>query len=979
MEDPAPERTAGIAFGRFYVVPHRREVFADGRPIALGGRAFDVLMALIEARGALVTKDALMARVWPGRVIEDNSLAAQIAALRAAFATEPALIRTVSGRGYQLTGDIRAMPASSNASVDASAAQPAPVLPPTNAPELVSEMIGREVEIDEVLRVAHAHRLVTLTGAGGIGKTTLALALARQLRPHFADGVWLVEFSALADPELVPATVAAAVRLELNAGDVSAQRVAQALAGRRLLLVLDTCEHVITAAATLVEAILETSSAPHVIATSREALRARGEWVYPVQPLAAPAGNVAPDEDPLRYGAVRLFVERGRAAEPHFAPDRRLMTVIGAICRRLDGIPLMIELAAARAAALGIEALAARLDDRFRLLTSGRRAAVPRHQALRATLDWSYELLAESERMILRRIAVLAGPFSLEASAAVAASPELSMPDVIEGLLGLVAKSLVMTWGEGAVKRYRLLDTTRAYAFDKLAERGEQAAVARLHAEFYLDVFERAEAEWERRPAVEWLTEYGFRLENLRAALDWAFSSSGDASLGIILTVAAVPLWTQLSLMQECRQRIEQALASLASLATRDTRHEMQLQSALGAACLLTGGTTPEAEKAWQRALEIAENLGDVDYQLRGLHGLYAYRLTKGEYREALVLAKRFHSVALSGADTAAAAVMGDMWIGVVLHMLGDQASARPLFEHALGSTSAIYDRWHLLTFQLDQRVATHCFLARTLWLQGAPDQAMRTVRAGVELAQAIRHPVSLVYALIQAACPVALFTGDIEAADRAVTMLLDLSNRHTMAGWNVWGQCYQGVLLAKQGDVATASQLLRTALGHLSEGGFHNFFDYTFLTAELASALGRAGEAAQGFVAIDAALAQSERIEQGWCTAELLRIKGELLLLQAEERTTAAAEQNFRRALDCAHRQGTLSWELRAATSLARLLRDQGCSADAAALLQPVYANFTEGFDTADLKAAKALLDALADPHHPHGTVRNRDSNIYH
>jgi predicted ATPase len=203
------------------------------------------------------------------------------------------------------------------------------------------------------------------------------------------------------------------------------------------------------------------------------------------------------------------------------------MAMIAAICRRLDGIPLAIELAAARASALGIEALAARLGDRFRLLIGGRRTALPRHQALRATLDWSYELLAEPERVLLRRLAIFAGPFSLEAAAAVAASPELSVPDVIEGLLGLVAKSLVVAEGEGAVARYRLLDTTRAYALEKLEKCGECERLSHHYAEYYRHLFERAEVEWETRPTVEWLDDYGWCVDTLRAALDWAFSPGG--------------------------------------------------------------------------------------------------------------------------------------------------------------------------------------------------------------------------------------------------------------------------------------------------------------------------------------------------------------------------------------------------------------------------------------------------------------------
>jgi predicted ATPase len=336
--------------------------------------------------------------------------------------------------------------------------------------------------------------------------------------------------------------------------------VAQALADRPLLLVLDTCEHVIAAAAGMVEALLHASSAAHVIATSRESLKAEGEWIYAVPPLAVPA---AEGDDFWRYGAVWLFVLRSRASGAHVSEESHVAAFIATICRRLDGIPLAIELAAARVARLGVEALAARLDDRFQLLTGGRRTALPRHQTLRATLDWSYELLSEPERVILRRLAIFAGAFRLEAVSAVVANPELPQSEVVEGLANLAAKSLVAAEVDGRVARYRLLDTTLAYAVEKLDESGERERIARCHAGYYRDVFERAEAEWETRPTAEWAADYGPHIDDVRAALDWVFSPGGDASIGVGLTAAAVPLWMHLSLLDECRSRAEQALASL--------------------------------------------------------------------------------------------------------------------------------------------------------------------------------------------------------------------------------------------------------------------------------------------------------------------------------------------------------------------------------------------------------------------------------
>ncbi len=417
------------------------------------------------------------------------------------------------------------------------------------------------------------------------------------------------------------------------------QSVARGLAGRRLLLVLDTCEHVIEIAASMAEAALGAGSELRILATSRESLNAEGEWVYPVSPLAVPTADEQGDF--CEYGAVRLFLERARAADPRFAPDRSLIELLAVICRRLDGIPLAIELAAARASALGVEGLAARLDDRFRLLTGGKRTALPRHQTLRATLDWSYELLTEPERVTLRRLAVFAGHFSLQASIAVAAEPETELGPVVESHAGLVAKSLVTTEGDGAIARYRLLDTTRAYAFEKLAESGEREPLARRHAEYCRDVFERAELEWESRPSAEWLADYAWRIDDVRAALDWAFSPGGNASIGVALTAAAVPLWMHLSLLDDHRSQVEQALAALSAGGFDDPRREMKLLMALMVTMIWAGSAAPGLGKATARTFAIAESLGDTDYQLRSLRSLWLFHTYSGQHRVAVSIPRQ--------------------------------------------------------------------------------------------------------------------------------------------------------------------------------------------------------------------------------------------------------------------------------------------------------------------------------------------------
>jgi predicted ATPase len=499
---------------------------------------------------------------------------------------------------------------------------------------------------------------------------------------------------------------------------------------------------------------------------------------------------------------------------------------------------------------------------------------------------------------------------------------------------------------------YRLHETTRAYALEKLSESGELGDVARRHADYYRDLLERAEAEAETLPAPAWLAVYGHQIGQVRAALDWAFSPTGFAELGVALTVAAVPLWVHLSLIEECRSRVERALSSPAE--SRDARRNMQLYAALGAVLFLMKGSSPEMLAAFTSAFEIAERLDDADYHMRALWGLFGDCITSGRYRAALAVTERFCTHASNSTDPADQAI-GDRLLGVALLFLGDLEGARRHIEHMLGRYVA--RRSDIIRFQFDQRSLARSYYSLILWLQGFAEQAMRSIECNLVDSRASDHPVSLANALVQSACPVALLVGDLTLAECYVKALMDLSARHTLRRWDAIGRCFEGVLLIKRGDIGGGLELLRTAFAHLPQNAL-SLLNALF-PVEIADALGRDGKAAEGLLVIDEVLARCERSEEHWCVAEFLRIKGELILRKGAPHAATAAEEHFLRSVDWARRHRALSWELRTSTSLARLQRDQGRIAEARRLLQSVYDRFSEGFETADLKTAKAQLDS--------------------
>jgi predicted ATPase/DNA-binding winged helix-turn-helix (wHTH) protein len=467
----------------------RCELRVRGDSVPLGSRAFQIFAVLVQSAGKLVTKDELMARVWPGGIVEENTLEVHISAVRKALGPDRGTLRTSFGRGYRLVGDwtIR----KEGTPVDPVALDPTRMrLQPflTNVPAAASEVIGRTAAMQQLEEFLSTYRAITLTGPGGIGKTTLALEVARSLFPTLNGDCWLVDLVSLSDPGLVPSMVAGVLGLRLGGDEISRESVARAIGAKNLLLVLDNCEHLIDAAARLAETVLRLCPATSIVATSREVLRIDGEHVYRVPPLDVPSPHQEESDIVLGHSAVQLFIARTRELNLGFSPHRENLRAIATICRRLDGIPLAIEFAAARAAVLGPELVLSRLDQRFGLLIGGRRTALPRHQTLRATFDWSYELLSEPERCLLRRLGIFTAGFTLEAVNAVMSDQGHAASVVLEQIANLVAKSLVTLDGSAPGGRWGLLETIRAYALELLAESGETEQVARSSTEFRRDV-----------------------------------------------------------------------------------------------------------------------------------------------------------------------------------------------------------------------------------------------------------------------------------------------------------------------------------------------------------------------------------------------------------------------------------------------------------------------------------------------------------
>lgn len=765
----APRPAPGYCFDRYELRPAERALLADGAPVRLGGRAFDLLVALFERRERVVGKNELMAIVWPNLVVEENNLQAQIVALRKLMG--PDAIATVPGRGYRLTLAVHPLEAppvsAAPAGPPASVADAAGAAPPDrhNLPRSVESLIGRERDMGQLQALVAQHRLVTVAGPGGVGKSRLVIDGAWAFVDVFPDGVWLVELAALADPALVAAAITAALGIAVAPSADALWALTRQLGDRRLLMVLDNCEHVIDAVASVLQAVLCAAPRVHALVSSQELIGIDGEHVLRLPSLSVPTEPNPSAEAALGAGAVKLFVARARAADPAFEFDDRAAPVVAAICRRLDGIPLALEMAAARLPLLGVEGLAAHLDERFRVLTAGKRTALPRHRTLHATLDWSYGNLSPREQAVFRRLGVFAGLFSLAAAATVAVDVDQQQFDVIESLAGLCDKSLVATDSSAGEVRYRLLETARAYALERLADTNETAEVTARHAGFYRRFFEACFDDWTLLSDAAFRARYSEQIDNLRFAIGSAFAR-GDGDAAIALVGSAAQVWVSLSLYAEADALLQRAVACLTP--ATPAALEADLWSAVA---LLNGQRSQQTTiRAARRAADLYRGLGN------------------------------------------------SLRLGCALHWLG---SAHVYFERDQEAEPVLLEARPLLMCTGRPRLLalSHNAFATLYGGQGRLDEAIRELQAALDLRRAAGAEGAAIQTLGNLANQV-WAQGDL---DRAIGLALDVLERHRLspftdrlsrvyASGNLFG------MLVEQGKLGEAQALGRQLLPELRE-----------------------------------------------------------------------------------------------------------------------------------------------------------------
>ncbi|MFM0439898.1 winged helix-turn-helix domain-containing protein [Paraburkholderia strydomiana] len=933
-----------IELGRFQIDLELRTLWRDGERVPLGSRAFEILAMVVKAGGRLVTKDELMDAVWPDTIVEENNIQVHLSALRKILGADRDLILTVPGRGYQLVQRHRAA-STATPPMPAPAGRP---LPPPRTP-----LVGRDAAIAQIRSMLEHTRVLTLAGAGGIGKTSLAIEAARHAAADFAEPVWFVELATLGTRDEVLAATAQGCGLPVEHGTPGLAQIALVLADQRRLLVLDNAEHVVEHVAEMVEALVAANANLRVLVTSREPLRIMAEAILRVEPLDVPQPGCL-DAQILQQSAVSLFLLRANSLQREVAADSAELRLVGEICRRLDGIPLALELAAARVVTLGVVGVHQRLDDRMAILAGGYRTALPRHQTLRATFDWSFALLDSDSQALFRRTAVFGGVFSFEAMCAVACDASLTVADAISAISELLAKSLVNVEFDGPVARYRLLESTRAYALEKLQAEGERQDMALRHARYLSQCFMAHTAQTVGGNA-DSAAALRHTFDDARTADDWAFSADGDVHLGIELASNLTGALLDNGMIAECCERASRAVDALDTLpaGSVDALGEMRVRAALASALPHVRGAVSTSEQLWRNVLTLATEHGDAAFQARSLWGLWTTMISSGNIHESMQFAKRLRQLAHARANPWQE-TLADQIVAISLHCLGRHAEAK-------AELLRTRDRFAELEYsgQRDNTIAVHPLvycngtLARIAWLEGHCGEAMKLVDTLVGLVRPdIMEPL-LTHTLGASAAPLALMCGDLKRGAVYLEIMRSQAALHGLDVWRDYCNClcaYRDIL---GGDQQRGIALLETSLNALIERGFRRLI--TLFISAYAEALVAAGRIDEASRRLTDTLQFCEANGEMVFAPELWRVLG---VAAHAQRKLADAESCFVKAIDIARSQGARMWELRASLAQAGLRQEDGRAPEALQMLERTALYFDAPSNATDVQR---LFDTLA------------------
>lgn len=907
IEPPASE--VRWRFGAFVLWETQRRlerldppgVGADvARIVRVGPRSFDLLLQLVRRAGEFIAKDELLATVWAGVVVEEASVRVHMSMLRKALG-DPApedgckeWIANVPQRGYRFNARVRRERVDEDVPSPPRASRT--LTPP---PVLLTALIGRDTDVDQVLTSLDGHRLVTLVGSGGIGKTSVAVRAAECRQQRQGAPVAFIDLAPLISHDHVLSTMARALGAAPDMPD-TVQAIVQSLSGRDMLLLIDNCEHVVDALASPIAQLLGALPGLRILATSREALRVPGEFVLRLAPLAVPAAEAPSLSEALRAPAVQLLVGRAQAAGAGPFQDAQ-GPLLTRIARQLDGIPLAIELVAARLGVQSVGDLASRLDDHIRLFSIGNRTVLPRHRTLAAALDWSIALLSEPELTLFRRLSVFRGRFDVESALGVALDTDPEQ--AFETLISLAGKSLVFFDNQDAIAPYRLLDTTRSYASALLAQSDERAALLHRHATLMIDLMRTASADLQTLSAQAWDERHADRINDVRSALEHCLlQEEAEARTAHALVIASAPLWFHLSLVAEYQHWVLAALRLVDGTAEPDVASATSLYTALITALLHTGGGVEELNDACDRALAGALAIGSSELELRARWGRCTHDMFRGEYAAALRHSQTLETLATAW-SAPPALILSHRVCAMANHFCGRFEVSRHHSEAALVAATAM-GRTTANLVGPDSIVATKALFCRTLWIQGHEADALAMAEEAVSRAQTMGHSVSLCSALY-GACPVALWSGDLERAERWIRLMTDEARRRGLTGWLRYAEWFsQGLHLALSPDRDAYVREVRGQLNRVDPPRREMLV--TFCAEWLDDAL-------LGRLAIG---------EGVWCAPEIWRAAG---CRDRRAGRLEEAERHFRRAIDLAREQGAAGWQRRAEGSLAELLDTPG------------------------------------------------------